>query len=65
MVEEDKDKNRVINYLDINAQVNNDKIKPFNIEDLQKTFPEMDEFTLKTIESEWRKARNMMINLKF
>jgi len=32
---------------------------------LQKAFQEMDEFTLKDFETEWRTARQRMLNLKF
>jgi hypothetical protein len=38
---------------------------PFSIKKLQKAFPEMDEFTLKAFEVEWRTARQRMMNLKF
>ena len=31
----------------------------------EKAFPEIDEFTLKDFEAEWRTARQRMLNLKF
>lgn len=61
----DKDEIDVINYLDWHAEVNDNNIKPFSIEVLKKAFPEIDEFSLKAIESEWRKARMRMINADF
>ena len=61
----DKEKTDVVNYLDMHAEVNNKRIEVFSIEELKKAFPEIDEFTLKTFESEWRKARQMMLNLEF
>jgi hypothetical protein len=45
--------------------INNSIIEVFSIKKLQKAFPEMDEFTLKGFEAEWRKARQRMLNLKF
>ena len=57
---------RVVNYLDMHVKINNNKqIEVFSINKLKEAFPEIDEFSLKTIESEWRKARQGMINLKF
>jgi len=50
----------VINYLDSHAEV-----KDNNVEELKKAFPEMDEFLLKAIESEWKKARLIMMNADF
>jgi len=61
----DKDKIDVINYLDMHAEVNDNNIKSFSTEELKKAFPEIDEFTLKAIESEWRKARQTMLNVGF
>ena len=55
-----KDKIDVINYLDSHAEV-----KDNNIEELKKAFPEIDEFSLKAIESEWKKARLIMLNVDF
>ena len=55
---------RVINYLDMHVKINNNKqIEVFSISKLKEAFPEIDEFSLKTIESEWRKARQRMLNL--
>ena len=65
MVENNQDEIRVVNYLDMNSDVVNGQIKEFSIEKLQKVFPDIDENVLMEIESEWRKARNVMINLKF
>ncbi len=53
------------NYLDMHAVINNRIIEIFSIKKLQKAFPEMDEFTLKAFEKEWRTARQRMLNLKF
>ncbi len=61
----ENDKIEVYNYLDEHAVVNNSLIEVFSIKKLQKAFPEMDEFTLKTFEAEWRTARQRMLNLKF
>ena len=55
----------IYNYLDMHAGVNNSMIEVFSIKKLQKAFPEMDEFTLKAFEEEWRTARQRMLNLKF
>ena len=55
----------VYNYLDMHAVINNSIIEVFNFKKLQKTFPEMDELTLKDFEAEWRTARQRMLNLKF
>ena len=59
------DKIDVYNYLDEHAVINNRIIEGFSINKLQKAFPEMDEFTLKDFEAEWRTARQKMLNLKF
>ncbi len=61
----ENDKIEVYNYLDEHAVVNNSFIEVFSIKKLQKAFPEMDEFTLKASEAEWRTARQKMLNLKF
>ena len=53
------------NYLDEHAVINNSIIEEFSIKKLQQEFPEMDEFTLKIFEAEWRTARQRMLNLKF
>ena len=55
----------VYNYLDMHAVINDSIIEVFSIKKLQKAFPEMDEFTLKDFEAEWRTARQRMLNLKF
>ena len=55
----------VYNYLDEHAAINNSIIEVFSIKKLQKSFPEMDEFTLQDFEDEWRTARQRMLNLKF
>ena len=57
---------RVINYLDKHVKINNNKqIEVFRISKLKDAFPEIDDFSLKTIESEWREARQRMLNLNF
>ncbi len=61
----ENDKIEVYNYLDEHAVINNSIIEVFSIKKLQKAFPEMDEFTLKDFELEWRTARQRMLNLKF
>lgn len=60
-----QDKIDVYNYLDMHTVINNSIIEVFSIKKLQKTFPEMNEFILKAFESEWRTARQRMLNLKF
>ncbi len=54
----------VYNYLDMHAVINNSIIKVLSIKKLQKSFPEIDEFTLKSFEADWRTARQRMLNLK-
>ena len=49
----------------MHAGANDNVIEVFSIKKLQKAFPEMDEFTLKNFEAEWRTARRRMLNLKF
>ena len=49
----------------MHAVINNRIIEVFSIKKLQTVFPEMDEFTLKDLEAEWRTARQRMLNLKF
>ena len=61
----EQDKIDVYNHLDMNAVINNSIIEVFSIKKLQKAFPEIDEFTLKAFEEEWRTARQRMLNLKF
>jgi len=61
----ENDKIDVYNYLDMHAVINNSIIELFSIKKLQKAFPEVDEFTLKDFEAEWRTARQRMLNLKF
>jgi len=59
------DKIEVYNYLDMHTVINNSIIEVFNIKKLQDAFPEIDEFALKDFETEWRTARQRMLNLKF
>jgi len=61
----ENDKIEVYNYLDMNAVIKNSIIEVFSIKKLQKAFPEIDEFTLKDFEAEWRTARQRILNLKF
>jgi hypothetical protein len=61
----ENDKIEVYNYLDQHAVINNSIVKEFSIKKLQKAFPEIDEFTLKASEAEWRTARQRMLNLEF
>lgn len=66
MISMDDIKIDVINYLDMYSDINDDKqIEVFSLSVLKKAFPEIDEFTLKTIESEWREARQRMLNIDF
>jgi hypothetical protein len=61
----EQDKIDVYNYLDMHAVINDSIIEVFSLKKLQKAFPEIDEFTLKDFEAEWRTARQRMLNLKF
>ncbi len=61
----ENDKIEVYNYLDMHAVINYIIIEVFSIRKLQKAFPEMDEFTLKDFEAEWRTAMQMILNSKF
>ena len=61
----DNDKIEVYNYLDEHSEIKNSISEGFSVKKLQKAFPEMDEFTLKDFEAEWRTARQGMLNLKF
>jgi hypothetical protein len=61
----ENDQIEVYNYLDMNTVINNSIIEVFSIKKLKKAFSEMDEFTLKDFEAEWRTARQRMLNLKF
>ena len=61
----EQDKIDVYNYLDMHAVINNSIIEVLSIKKLQKLFPEIDEFTLKSFEADWRTARQRMLNLKF
>ena len=49
----------------MHAVINDRTIEVFSIKKLQKIFPEMDKFTLKDFEAEWKTARQRMLNLKF
>jgi hypothetical protein len=55
----------VIDYLDMHADINNKQVEVFHLDKLKEAFPETDEFSLKTIESEWREARQRMLNFNF
>ena len=61
----ENDKIEAYNYPDMNAEINNSIIEVFSIKKLRTAFPEMDEFTLKDFDTEWRTARQRMVNLKF
>lgn len=61
----ENDKIEVYNYLDEHAEIDNSVIKGFSVKKLQKAFQEMDEITLKNFETEWRTARQRMLNLEF
>ena len=61
----EQDKIDVYNFLDMHAVINDSIIEVFSLKKLQKAFPEIDEFTLKNFEAEWRTARQRMLNLKF
>ena len=58
-------KTEVINYLDMHADVNNKQIEVFSFGKLKEAFPGIDEFSLKMIESEWRKVRQRMLDINF
>jgi hypothetical protein len=55
----------VVNYLDMNAEVVDGKLRPFNIKVLMKAFPDIDEFTLNKWKNKWENARQRMLNVKF
>lgn len=56
----------VINYLDMHGDVDDIKqIGVFNIGILKTAFPGIDEIKLKKIESEWRKARQGMLDADY
>ena len=55
----------VINFLDKHAIVKNGELKKMSHRRLQDSFPEIDEFSLKTWSLEWHKARQAMLSLKF
>lgn len=55
----------VLNYLDMHATVNNKQVEVFSIGELKNEFPELEELSLKKIESEWRAARQRMLDIKF
>ena len=59
------DKIEVHDYLDEHSVFQNSIIEVFSIKKLKKAFSEMDEFTLKAFEAEWKTARQGMLNLKF
>jgi hypothetical protein len=61
----ENDKIEIYNYLDQHAEIDNSVIKGFSVKKLQKAFPEIDEFTLKAFEAEWRTARQRMLNVEF
>ena len=61
----EQDKIDVYNFLDMHAVINDSIIEVFSLKKLQKAFPEIDEFTLKNFEAEWRTARQRMLNHKF
>lgn len=55
----------VINYLDMHATVNNKQVEAFSVSKLKNAFPDLEELELKKIESEWRAARQRMLNISF
>lgn len=55
----------VINYLDMHATVNNKQVEAFSVSKLKNAFPDLEELALKKIESEWRAARQRMLNISF
>ena len=55
----------VIDYLDMHSTIKNKQMEVFSISKLKQAFPELDEFTLKKLESKWREARQVMVNIKF
>lgn len=65
MNEKSQEKIQVINYLDKHVVIKNQKLEKCNAAILQKSFPNIDEFTLNSWEKEWRAARQSMIDMKF
>ena len=61
----EQDEIEVYNYLDEHATVKDNNIEEFSITRLQNEFPEVKISKLKAFESEWRAARQRMLNLKF
>ena len=60
----DNDKIDVYNYLDEHAVIHNRVVEGFSIKKLQKAFPEIDEFTIKAFEAEWRAVRYSVYFIK-
>ncbi len=65
IIEQSDNEILVINYLDMHADIQNNKIQTFSINELKKEFPQIDEFTIKLIHDNWRKGRQRMIEMKF
>ena len=55
----------VINYLDMNAIVKNGRLQEYDHRELSEAFPEVAEPILFFWASEWKKARQAMLDLKF
>ena len=49
----------------MHVDINNNQIEVFSLDKLKEAFPGIDKFTLEMIESEWRKARQRMLNINF
>jgi len=54
----------VFNYLDMNGEVVDGKLRSFNIKVLMKKFPDIDEFTLNKWKNKWENARQRMLSVK-
>ena len=54
----------VINYLDMHVFVNKRQITDYSGKELCNAFPKIDEFTLNSWKKEWKKARQLMLDLK-
>ncbi len=62
---EEEERIPVINFLDKNVEIKNKRLEKISSKKLQKAFPEIDELTLKLWETEWRTARQSMLDIEF
>lgn len=56
---------KVINFLDKHRVIDNGKLKMASIKKLREEFPDINEFTLKSWEKDWRINRQAMLDMKF